>query len=63
MRELPQEFVDLLDELPTRRAGGYILAVKPAKGRLRTAEFRSRFPRLERRQNHLAILTHMLEKE
>ena len=70
MRTPPQDF-DQLDELPTRRAGGYIIGVKPARGRMqdgeRTAnEFRSReqmFPRLARRQNYLAILTQMLEKE
>lgn len=53
------------------RAGGYIIGVKPVRGRPRdgertASEFRSceqLFPRLARRQNYLAILTQMLEKE
>jgi hypothetical protein len=74
MRELTQSFFDELDERPTRRAGGFVISVREATGRppacaeqpAVAAEYRSglsRFPRLERRQNYLAILTYMLENE
>jgi hypothetical protein len=71
MRELTQEFWDALDETPQQRAGGMILGVlagrptrrgEPQQGSGR-AEFRTRFPRLERAKNLTALLAHLIERE
>jgi hypothetical protein len=72
MRELTQEFWDALDETRQQRAGGKILGVRqarrpPRRGEVEQgsgrAEFRTRFPRLERAQNLTAILAHLIERE
>jgi hypothetical protein len=69
-----QEFFDQLDELPTRRAGGFVIAVGEATGRRlpsherpATAEYRSRVPRwrreCERRKRCLELLGYLIELE
>jgi len=69
-----QAYFDAIDEMPMHRSGGFIVSIDDSKpGLKKGAEFRSRgpaehrspeaFPRLERAQNLLAILTYQLEKE
>jgi hypothetical protein len=61
MRELPQSFWDALDELPTRRAGGFVIGMSgPPELRSRR---RQRYPRLERCKARLALMEALMEKE
>lgn len=62
-----ERYFDWLDEQPQRRAGGFIVRFegksKPRQRGIAKAEYRSRFPRLERARNLTAILGHLLERE
>jgi hypothetical protein len=68
---LTQELFDALDEMPTRRADGFIVGMKsgrlPQNVERSTAEFRSRVPHwkreADRRKRHLELLGYLIAIE